>query len=467
MDFRETSVVALSEQVRLKKISARELAEAALGNIDRLDGEINSFCAINPTQALADADKVDALIAKGESLSLAGVPIGVKDLEDARGFVTTFGSALHVDDAPAEEDSELVARLKRAGCVVLGKTNTPEFGHKGKTDNVPFGATRNPWNMDYTPGGSSGGTAAALSAGIIPLGTGSDGGGSIRIPSAICGLSGIKCSQGRIPNGGKNPPGSGLLTVKGPMTSRILDVAYVLDETVGDLQTDIFGLPDKRESWFSGVQDAPLPKKVIWSPTMGFATVDKEIGALCEQAIQKLKDAGVQVIENDSIWSKDPVQDWLVFWTCARARAQQHLMNSDDWEKIDPQLRTMIEIGASKMTGPAYASAIDACHFMNFQLESAFEDAPLILTPATCGHTPKLSGDGLVNGEETPGWVAFTMGLNMTRNPAGVVPIARNALGLPIALQVIGRQRADLSVLQAIHRMEEVFEFSDQADISY
>lgn len=467
MDFRETSVVALSEQVRLKKISARELTEAALGNIDRLDGEINSFCATNPAQALADADRVDALIAKGESLPLAGVPIGVKDLEDAKGFVTTFGSALHTHDAPAAEDSELVRRLKKAGCVVIGKTNTPEFGHKGKTDNVPFGATRNPWNMDYTPGGSSGGTAAALSSGIIPLGTGSDGGGSIRIPSAICGLSGIKCSQGRIPNGGKNPPGSGLLTVKGPMSKKILDTAYVLDETVGDLQTDIFGLPDKKENWFEGVQSASLPKKVIWSPTMGFATLDKEIRTLCEQAIEKLINAGVEVIENDSIWSEDPVQPWLVFWTSARARAQQHLMNTDDWEKIDPQLRTMIEIGASKMTGAAYASAIDACHYLNFQLETAFEDAPLILTPATCGHTPKLEGDGLVNGEETPGWVAFTMGLNMTRNPAGVIPFATNAIGLPIALQVIGRQRADLSVLKAIHRMEEVFEFSASAGISH
>ena len=208
MDFRMTSVVDLAEQVRSKQVSSRELTQAVLDNIERIDGEINSFCAINAEQALVDADEIDGLVAKGKSLPLAGVPIGVKDLEDARGFITTFGSSLHVQDPVAEADSELVRRMKRAGCVVIGKTNTPEFGHKGKTDNVPFGATRNPWNMDYTPGGSSGGTAAALAAGIIPLGTGSDGGGSIRIPSSICGLSGIKCSQGRIPNGGQNPPGS-------------------------------------------------------------------------------------------------------------------------------------------------------------------------------------------------------------------------------------------------------------------
>ena len=156
MDFRKTRVASLAEDVIAWRVSARELTQAALDNIGRLDGEINSFCAVDHEQALVDADEIDAA---------------------------------------AQEDSELVRRLKAAGCVVLGKTNTPEFGHKGKTDNVPFGATLNPWNRAFTPGGSSGGSAAALAAGIIPLATGSDGGGSISGPSAICGLSGIKTDQ--------------------------------------------------------------------------------------------------------------------------------------------------------------------------------------------------------------------------------------------------------------------------------
>ncbi|MFT7131102.1 MAG: aspartyl-tRNA(Asn)/glutamyl-tRNA(Gln) amidotransferase subunit A [Gammaproteobacteria bacterium] len=465
MDFRQTSVVELAQQVSSGKLSARELTAAALNNIERLDSTINSFCAVNHEQALAEADAVDAAIKKGDVLPLAGIPIGVKDLEDAKGFVTSYGSALHTNDALADTDSELVRRLKAAGCVVLGKTNTPEFGHKGKTDNMPFGATKNPWNLAYTPGGSSGGSAAAIAAGIIPLATGSDGGGSIRLPSAICGLSGLKTSQGRIPNGGKNPPGSGLLTVKGPMARSTIDTAYVLDYTVGDLHSDIFALPNKQESWFDALQTPSLPDKVIWSPSMGFATVDAEIRTLCEQALDKLSAAGVTIIENDHIWKEDPVQEWLVFWTTARARAQQHLMGTDDWEKIDPMLRVMIKIGAEKMSGPAYASAIDACHRMNLDLETAFVEAPLILTPATCGQTPTLNGDGTINGQETPGWVAFTMGLNMTRNPAGVVPIATTALGLPVGLQIIGRQRADLSVLKAMHSMESVFEFAEMANM--
>ncbi|MDA0273129.1 MAG: amidase [Proteobacteria bacterium] len=464
MDFRQTNIAELVRKIRRRDISAVEVTSAALENIEKVDGQLNSFCLVNPERALAEASAVDSALARGEDLLLAGVPIGVKDLEDAAGYVTTFGSDLHTGDPEADQDSELVRRLKAAGCVVIGKTNTPEFGHRGKTDNVPFGITRNPWNLDHTPGGSSGGSAAALAAGIVPLATGSDGGGSIRIPSALCGLSGIKTSQGRIPNGGKLPPGSGLLTVKGPMARTTLETALALDLTVGDLATDIFAQVDKADGWLEGVQRSSLPDSIVWSPTMGFATVDKEIMAHSEAAISKLAAAGVTIIENDDIWETDPVRDWLVFWTSARARAQQHLIGTQDWERIDPQLRKMIEMGTKTM-GTAYALAIDAGHHLNYKLEQAFTAAPLIVTPAVCGHTPTVENEGVVNGQETPGWVGFTVGLNMTRNPAGVVPIGKSNAGLPLALQVIGRQRADLSVLQAMHRFEQVFEFTEVAGV--
>ena len=232
MDFRDYSITDLVNKIKGKEISAHEVTSSALANIETKDKLINAFCAVKDEDALTQADNIDKRIRKGEDVGpLAGIPIGVKDLEDAKGFVTTFGSALHINDTPALEDSILVDKLRSAGCVVLGKTNTPEFGHKGKTDNLPFGVTKNPWNLEYSPGGSSGGTSAAIAAGIIPLGTGSDGGGSIRIPSALCGLSGIKTSQGRIPIGGKVPPGSGLLTVKGPMARTTRDTTLALDAT--------------------------------------------------------------------------------------------------------------------------------------------------------------------------------------------------------------------------------------------
>ena len=463
MDFREHSVQELVNKVKNKEISARELTESALSNIEKYDKEINAFCALNQEDALDQAESLDKKISNGENVGLlAGIPVGVKDLEDAKGFITTYGSELHTKDSPAEEDSILVGRLRSEGCIILGKTNTPEFGHKGKTDNVPFGATKNPWNLKYSPGGSSGGTSAALSSGMIPLGTGSDGGGSIRIPSVLGGLSGIKTSQGRIPNGGTKPPGSGLLTVKGPMANTTEDTVLALDATVGADPTDIFSLEGGNPNWSKQLTEN-LPKTAIWSPTMGFSTVDKEVLEVCEKAIKSLEDAGVTIIEKDVIWDENPVNAWMVFWACACARRQQHLIGTEEYEQIDPLLRMFIEMGI-EMDGASYASSIDACHKFGYQLEESFKESPLIITPGTCGQAPKIEGDGTVNGEETPSWVDFTMGINMTRNPAGVIPVGvSSSSNIPIAIQIIGGQRQDLDVLNAMQAFEKVINFSDKA----
>ena len=458
MDFREQSMRSVAERVNQGETTAVAVVTDALDAIEQLNPSLNAFCAVDPEHALQAAAEVDARRSRGDHLPLAGVPFGVKDLEDAAGYVTSFGSAFHVDDAPAASDSELVRRLRQAGAVVVGKTNTPEFGYKGKTDNVPFGATKNPWQQSRSPGGSSGGSAAALAAGMIPLATGSDGGGSIRIPAALCGLSGIKTSQGRIPNGGPKPPGSGLLTVKGPMTVRIRDAAFALDQCLGDEPTDIFSLPAPAQHWTPQI-DGHLPKAVIWSPTMGITTCDDEILGHCEQVIEKLRARGVQVIERDQIWSENPFGAWLVFWTSARARAQGHLRGTPEWEKIDAALRPQIEMGLDRFSGADYARAIDRCHTLNLELETAFHEAPILLTPATRGHAPTLEGDGFVNGEQTPDWVGYTMGINMTRNPAGTVPIGLSADGLPISMQVIGRQRDDLGVLKMLAGMEDLIGF--------
>ena len=463
MDFRDHSISELVKKVKNKEISAKELTESALSNIEKYDAAINAFCALNSEDAIKQAETLDKKISDGEDVGLlAGIPIGVKDLEDAKGFVTTYGSELHVNDNPAEEDSILVKRLRDQGCVVLGKTNTPEFGHKGKTDNAPFGSTKNPWNLEYSPGGSSGGTSAALCSGMIPLGTGSDGGGSIRIPSVLGGLSGIKTSQGRIPNGGPKPPGSGLLTVKGPMANTTADTALALDASVGADPTDIFSLEGSNPNW-SNQLTGNLPKTAIWSPTMGFSTVDKEVLEICEKAVKSLADAGVTIIEKDKIWDENPVDAWMVFWACACARRQQHLVGTDEYEKIDPLLRMFIEMGM-KMDGASYASSIDACHKFGLQLEESFKESPLIITPGTCGQAPKIEGDGTVNGEETPSWVDFTMGINMTRNPAGTIPVGVSSTSnIPVAIQIIGGQRQDLDVLNAMHAFESVIDFSNRA----
>ncbi len=461
MDFREHRLVDLAAKVRARELSAREITEAALARIEALEPELNAFVTVDGDQALAEAATIDHRLANEEGVGpLAGIPVAVKDLEDAAGYPTRYGSVLSSSE-PAVGDSVLVARLRAAGCVVVGKTTTPEYGHKGTTDSPVSGVTRNPWRLDRSPGGSSGGSAAALAAGMVPLATGSDGGGSIRIPSALCGLTGIKTTQGRVPNGGPTPPGSGLLSVKGPMTRRIDDAVFALDVCVGPHATDPFSLPRSGAPWYDAMASKRLPSRVVWSPTMGYATVDAEIAAICQAAVDQLAAAGTEVVVVDEVWPDDPVMPWITMWVASRARTQGDLLGTADYERISESLRAQIEWGLG-LPAADLARAIDAVHELNLHLDAAFEHAPLLLTPMCAGHAPVIDGDGrtrdgVINGEEVPGWVAFTYGFNLTRNPAGGVTAGFTGDGMPVSLQVVGRQRDDLAVLQALSALEELY----------
>src|SRR4051794_21116011 len=267
MDFRRETVAGLAGAVRSGRLSARELVEHSLERIDATNGAINAFVVVDADGARAAAAEIDRQIAEGDDPGpLAGIPIGVKDLEDVAGLPTSHGSVAYRDCGPAAADSVLVNRLRAAGAVVVGKTNTPEFGWKPQTDNAVFGTTRNPWDPARTPGGSSGGSAAAIAAGMVPMATGSDGGGSIRIPSALCGLSGFKPSLGRVPSGGESAPDWHHLSTRGPMARRTSDIAYVLDAVIGPDPTDLRSLPMPEPSWVGAVEDAHVPMRVAWSP---------------------------------------------------------------------------------------------------------------------------------------------------------------------------------------------------------
>ena len=243
MDFRTESLRGLADAVKSRRVGARELVAHALERIEAVNPQVNTFVAVDGERALAEASRIDDRVAAGESVGpLAGIPIGVKDLEPAAGFVTSFGSRLFADDPPAEADSVQVGRLRAAGAVVVGKTNTPEEGWKGDTDNLVFGRTANPWSLTHSAGGSSGGSAAAIAAGMVPMATGSDGGGSIRIPSALCGLTGMKASFGRVAVGG-DAPGWVDLSARGPMARRLADIAYALEVVAGPHPTDPRSLP--------------------------------------------------------------------------------------------------------------------------------------------------------------------------------------------------------------------------------
>lgn len=456
MDFRKTSIRELARQVRTKKISATEVVQHALSQIEALDTKINAFNQTNADAALADAKALDTRIVAGDDVGpLAGVPLGVKDLENAVGYVTTFGSARHVNDPVATSDSVLVSRLKAAGCVVVGKTNTPEFAYKGVTDSPTFGHTANPWNLERSPGGSSGGSAAALAAGMVPLATGSDGGGSIRIPSSLCGLSGLKPSQGWVPMGGARSSTTGILSVKGPMTRTTADAALAFDACIGPEPTDIFSFPAQQDSWLERLERSQVPQRVAYSPTLGYATVDAEVAASVDAAVRALEAAGTEVVEVPVVFDQDPILAWIHIWTSSMARVLGDVKDTPLWDKIDAGLREQVEMGM-RLSAVQYAEAVAACHDINLALERAFEAAPLLICPTLAGHAPALGAQGTVDGVETPTWVSFTPFLNLSRNPAGSVCSGFTRDGMPIGLQVIGRQRDDVRVLGAMAAVESV-----------
>src|SRR3984957_16756072 len=434
MDFRTVSVTSLADDVRSGRTAARELVTHALGRIDALNPSANAFVAVDDSAALAAAGQIDDMVAAGRDPGpLAGIPIGVKDLEDAAGFVTSHGSPVFAGGAAAVVDSPLVARMKAGGCVVIGKTNTPELGWKGDTDNTVFGPTRNPWNLDHSPGGSSGGSAAAIASGMVPLATGSDGGGSIRIPSSCCGLSGVKPSLGRVPSGGLEPPDWQNLSTRGPMARRLADVVAALDVVVGPDPSDLRSLPRPEASWPAALLDARMPVRVAWSPTLGYAEVDAEVLAICRRAVEVMASLGTEVVEVGTVFDADPVDEWLTLAGVYNFRTYADVRGTAVWDRVDPVLTMVIDRAAS--TNPLdLVRAKDACHTLNLRLVELFHDVRLLITPTVAAAPPprSLDGSGMINGTADINWAKFTYPFNLTRSPAAAVCGGITSSGLPV-----------------------------------
>jgi aspartyl-tRNA(Asn)/glutamyl-tRNA(Gln) amidotransferase subunit A len=455
IDFRTTSLAELSRSVRAKEVKARELTQAALDRIERLDPTYHAFVAVDGERALAEADALDAKLAAGADPGpLAGIPMGVKDLQNAIGYRTTFGSALFADSPPETEDDPFVARMRAAGCVVVGKTNTPEFGWMGNTTNAIFGPSLNPFDTTRGPGGSSGGSSAALAAGMVPLATGSDGGGSIRIPSACCGLSGMKPSLGRVPAGGPHPPGWIDLSTNGPMARRIADVARALDVAVGPDPTDLRSLPRPEASWLAALEDPHVPVKIAYAPTLGFADVDAEVAAACERAVGVLESLGAEVVLLDSVFATDPAPEFLTMTGAATLRTLRPFLGHPRWDEVHPVLRHFVDV-AQSTTAEQLLQVFDSYHYMNLRLVELFHTCRILVTP-TCSGLAPFADDirGSVNGEKTANWIQFTYPFNMTRSPAASVPIGLSRDGLPIGLQLVGPQHGDLVVLRTAAALE-------------
>jgi|1186.fasta_scaffold07043_3 aspartyl-tRNA(Asn)/glutamyl-tRNA(Gln) amidotransferase subunit A len=452
------TVMELAAGVRNGDVSPRDLVDDALGRIEQRDGDLNCFVALDPARARAQADDLEARVRAGDDVGpLAGVPIGVKDLEDAEGFVTTCGDPARKHRPPADRDSVEVARLRAAGAIVLGKTNTPAYGFHAETDNLLFGPTRNPWAPSRTSGGSSGGSAAAVAAGLVSLCTGSDGGGSIRIPSAVCGISGFKPTNGVVPSGDADWPTWGSFSTRGPMARTFAEIAYALDVVAGYSQRDLTSF-DLGGSFADAVADASLAGvRIAWSPSLGIATPDAEMVAACERALGRLEEHGARVVETvDAVFSALPVRSW--FPRAAAGSWRTATADPMPWdERFLPGAQFVAQYGES-VTAQQLLDAEHGAHAASLELAALYERVDVLVTPAAATIAPRI-GEPSPYG---PGWAGdYTLPFNLVRAPAAVVPCGTLATDdgetLPVALQLAMPRCADLRLMRAVAAAESVF----------
>ena len=443
-------------RIGTKEISPVELLEACITRTEAVNPTVNSMVTTCYDRARAEARVAEKQALGGEPLGLLhGLPFGSKDLESTGGVRTTMGSQLFADNVP-DQDQGSIAEIRDNGGILIGKTNTPEAGFVGDTYNPTFGPTRNPWNTERSPGGSSGGTSAAIASGLVPLATGSDGGGSIRIPSTVCGLSGFKPSQGRIPHG-PAPMGAADLSTVGPMARRIRDVALALDVVVGPSADDLRSLPHPGAS-FRAVCDAPqAPRRLLYcASTDGTSTVDDEIAARTAEAVDTIRAAGVEVVEVDGVLP-DAFSPFLLLFFGGMVPAYRHLMGTDAFDAITPDLQRILLMADERLTPDSIEEARKAAQANSVMLAEAMVGFDALITPTVIGHTPVSQRGGVINGNEELGWVGNTFAFNVTRRPAGTTPIGLTADGMPLGLQIVGHQLDDLRTVELTAWTEDVF----------
>ncbi len=456
------SALELAAAIRAKQISPVEVAEAILARIEALNPRLNAFCLVTRDIALRDAREAEIAVVKGEPIgALHGVPLSLKDVIFTRGLRTTGGSRLFGDAVP-EEDAIAAGRLRAAGAVLLGKTNTSEFGHKAVTDNPLFGVTRNPWNLEMTPGGSSGGAAAAVASGLGPIALGTDGGGSLRIPAAFCGVYGFKPSWGRVP---QHPsfPGWEHLAVTGPITRTVRDAALALDVIAGADDRDRHSLPREAGSYVSACDDEIKGLHVAWTPDLGYATVDPAVQTLCENAAAEFESLGCHVEVVNPGW--EDCEE--IFRTIVAAQFYAHWSDQlpAQESELDPTLVKFIRSGGAISTRD-YVLAMERARAYWHEAQTFLARFDLLLTPTAAvapfpvGH----SGPREIAGQAVSvlGWMPFTFPFNLTGQPAASVPAGVTDEGLPVGLQIIGRRNADRTVLAASAAYEAACPWSER-----
>jgi aspartyl-tRNA(Asn)/glutamyl-tRNA(Gln) amidotransferase subunit A len=460
VDFK--SATELIQHIRSGKISPMEVMEETLRRMETINPILNAFTNIYPDRAIEQAKQVADDLASGKPVgSLAGLPIGVKDLEDVAGMVTSFGS-LSYQNHIARHDSTQVSRLKAAGAIVIGKTNTPEFGFTGFTKNRLFGTTRNPWNTAKTPGGSSGGSAAAVAGGMVAMATGSDGGGSIRIPASYSGCFGLKTSAGRIPWGPVPLLYMDTVSVMGPITRTVEDAALFLDCTAGYHPSDPRSLPRPDLSYVQCLDNLPKSLKIAFSPDLGYAVVQQDVLKKVEDAVKCFEKRG-HVVETPEIEFFDPAEGWALFMNLD-IYAQFHENMDKNRDKISRSLVNSIETMKSVSIADMIQADVVRTEF-NRVLWKLFDQYDLLITPTmpTDAFAAEGPPPGEINGKpiDLLGAVALTYPFNLSGHPAASVPAGFSDAGLPVGLQIVGPRHRDDLVLQAARAFERMRPWND------
>jgi aspartyl-tRNA(Asn)/glutamyl-tRNA(Gln) amidotransferase subunit A len=449
-DIAYKSAQQLTALYARRALSPVEAAQTLFSRLEALQPKLNAFCLVDRDGALAAAGASERRWHDGKPLSpIDGVPATIKDLMLMRGFPTRRGSHL-TENVPDAEDSPAVARLKEAGAVILGKTTTPEFGWIAVGDSPLTGITRNPWNLDRTPGGSSAGAASACAAGIGVLNLGSDGAGSIRIPACFSGVFGIKPSFGLVPAYPPSP--MGLLSHHGPIARSVADAAAMLDRIGRPDPRDPYWLPAPARSLLDGIDDGVRGWKIAYSPDLGYAKVDPEIAASVAEAAKRFEELGAHVEQVGKIFDS-PRETLLTLWGAGAARIVAGIP-AERLKQCDPGFVAVAEAG--KTIGAVDYLGADLQRTALGRTMGAFHETyDLLLTPMM--PVPALPVGEDLNDPSDRHWVdwsPFSYPFNMTRQPAASIPCGLTSGGLPIGLQIVGRLHDDARVLRAARAFE-------------
>jgi aspartyl-tRNA(Asn)/glutamyl-tRNA(Gln) amidotransferase subunit A len=458
-DLEYMSATALIEAFRAKRASPVEAARRALERIARYEDSLNAFCFLADEGQIMEAARAsEARWVKGAPVGLLdGVPMTVKDTITVQGWPTLRGSKTSDPGALSPEDAPATARIREHGAVILGKTTTPEFGWKGVTDSPLSGVTRNPWDLDRTPGGSSGGAAAALAAGIGYLALGTDAGGSIRIPGGFSGLVGFKASAGRVPS---YPPSAfGSLAHHCPLARDVADAALLLTVMAGADGRDWLALPPDGTDYRQSLDNGIAGRRIAYSPTLGYAKVDAEVAAIVDAAVAKVAGTGAAdpgrgvAVETVEAPFDDPTQGFMTHFYAGIAHSLRGL-SADKGALLDPGLAIAIERGQS-VTLTDYLTAVDQRGALGTTMRRFHQDFDFLMTPTlavpafAAGQLTPTGDDG-----DWTAWTPFTYPFNLTGQPAVTVPCGFTAAGLPVGLQIVGAAHADTQVMAAARAVE-------------